>query len=480
MRPSRRLPALVIAGLSVALIASAATTATAAPKAPQVKPKSGSWTTTTTGCPGPDGKVQSKSFASMQYPTSVVYLAVIVTGYVNDSAVLGPNLQVEIKMHDGYVTKDVIKTENVTTKTNGAPAFAYKLSFAKTTTTSIRAKVTAEVADAISRARKQEVLGRNQLFKAQSAFWGKPGKCVTAKLDPNNFSAVPKDSATTTGSLNSLYGGGPIAGNWSLVKAYIGKLDNTTQKRQLNPDFPWTAAAQADADNDLVKVTLRATSKQGLDNVTFIVTKQLGKVHVEVDLALVGNTPTSPADIGQLTFGATLAFDATEQPGMPGVYALDGDANWSFPVQSVTVGTGSDCLDAAITSLTTHDPFNPDPVQPDMPKGDTDVIQLDPSNQWRFTPTFLYYVYTTETIPPTDPNNCMGNTYWWQVFNGMVDVPAPFAPSGNYLDTVLPNGDINTTQTVKWTRDLGGLSQPLLTGGISATVNVTPIPNPTP
>jgi hypothetical protein len=115
-----------------------------------------------------------------------------------------------------------------------------------------------------------------------------------------------------------------------------------------------------------------------------------------------------------------------------------------------------------------------------MPAGDTDVIQLDPSNQWRFTPTFFYYLLTTETVPPTDPNNCQGNAYWWQVFNGMVNVPPPFPPSGNYLDTVLPNGDINTTQTVTWTRDLAGLSMPLLTGGISATVNVTPIPNPAP
>jgi len=34
---------------------------------------------------------------------------------------------------------------------------------------------------------------------------------------------------------------------------------------------------------------------------------------------------------------------------------------------------------------------------------------------------------------------------------------------------------------VDWTRDLGGLSIPLLTGAVSATVKVTPLPNsPTP
>jgi hypothetical protein len=471
--------ALVVAGLSLALMASGTTQATATPKAPRVAPKPGNWTTTTTGCPAPDGTVQSKSLATLLYPTSKVYLAVIVVGHVNDSAVLGPSLQVTIKMRHSKVTKDVIKTENVSTKANGAPAFTYTLSFAKSTTTLTRKAVAAEVADALARARKQETIGRNLLLKAQALYWGSPGKCVTASVDPNNFSVVPKDSGTTTGKLVSLASGNSLAGNWKLVKAYIGKISNPTQQKQTSPDFQWTAAAQADTANNLVKVTLRATSKEGLDDVTLVITKQLGKVQVEVDLAFVGDVPqVSPNDIGNLTFGATLSFDATEQPGMPGVYALDGDANWSFPVKSVTLAPGSDCLDTTITSFGTSSPFNPGVAPPDMPAGDTDVIQLDPSNQWRLTPTFGYFILTTETIPPTNPNNCQGNDYWGQQFNGMVDVPPPFGQSGNYLDTVLPNGDLNTTQTVKWTRDLGGLSMPLLTGGISATVNVTPLPNP--
>jgi hypothetical protein len=482
MRLTRRVPALVVAGLAFSLIAPPATIATAAPVAPSVSPKAGTWTTVRPLCPGPDGKVETVSTAVMHYPKAIIGVRVWVRGQVTDDGVLAPGLQFEIKVRALKYFKDIDKKEAVTAKTNGAPAFAYKISFTKSTTTLTRKEVAADVADAISRGRKQEVVARNLLLKSQSEFWGKPGKCVTATLDPNNISTAPKDSGTTTGTLTSVEGGGAIAGNWKLVKTYVGKLANTTQKKQLHPDFPWTAAAQADANNDLVKVTLRASSKQGLADVTFVDQKELGKVRVEVDVALVGNTPVvpgSPSEIGQLTFGATLSFDATEQKGMPGVYALDGNANWSFPVQSVTVGSGSDCLNATITSLTTSSPFSPS-TSPDMPAGDTDVILLDPSNQWRFTPTFLYYVYTTETPPPFQPNNCSGNAYWWQVFNGMVAAPSPFTPNGNYLDTVVPNGDINTTQTVKWTRDLSGLSIPLLTGGISGTVNVTPLPNPAP
>lgn len=480
MRLTRRVAALVVAGLAVSLVAPPAATALVPPSAPALTPTGRGWTTETTGCPDANGKVESVSTAVMHYPKAVIGVRVWVRGQVTDDAVLSPTLQVEILVRAVKYFKDIDKKEAVTTKANGAPAYAYKISFTKATTTLTRKAVAAEVADAIARARKQEVAGRNLLLKAQSTYWGKPGGCVEASLDPNNLSTAPKDSGTTTGTLDSIYNGGTVAGNWKLVKAYVGKLDNTTQKRTLHPDFPWTAAAQADANNDLVKVTLRATSKQGLADVTFVDQKQLGKAHVEIDLALVGNTPTgSPSDIGQLTFGATVSFDATEQKGLPGVYAVDGDTSWSFPTKSVTLAAGSDCLNASISTLGTSSPFFPS-TAPDFPAGDTDVILLDPSNQWRVTPFFTYFLQSTETAPAFSPNNCSGSDYWSQAFNGMVTPPSPFTPNGNYLDTVVPNGDINTTQTVTWTRDLSGLSMPLLTGGISATVKVTPLPNPVP